>query len=111
MVVHGESGTGKTVWARWLFGDPQFVLEVNCASCPEPDLRDLDPLLHKAILYDEASPEMVLRQKKVVPGTASECAIGLLDDELPRLRRVRQRRGNDHCVEHLGVGCRGLEEA
>ena len=76
MVVHGESGTGKTVWARWLFGDPQFVLEVNCASCPEPDLRDLDPLLHKAILYDEASPEMVLRQKKLFQAPPASVRLG-----------------------------------
>ena len=39
LVLVGISGTGKTVWAKWVFGDEENVLEVNCASCPEPDLR------------------------------------------------------------------------
>ena len=62
LVLHGQSCTGETIWAKWLFDDPQAVLEINCASCPEPDLRDFRPLAHKGILFDEASAEMVLRQ-------------------------------------------------
>ena len=50
LVLHGETSTGKTVWAKLLFGDPQAVLEVNCASCPGPDLREFRPLLHRGIL-------------------------------------------------------------
>ena len=44
-------------------GDPTNVFYVNCAHCPEPDLRDFDPLVHKVILMDEASPVMVINQK------------------------------------------------
>ena len=42
---------------------PGCALELNCASCPEPDLRSYDTLQHKLIVFDEASPKMVLRQK------------------------------------------------
>ena len=60
LVLVGASCTGKTVWAMRVFGDPLVVLEVNCASCPEPDLREFRPLLYKGILFDEASRQMVL---------------------------------------------------
>jgi hypothetical protein len=63
LVLVGASCTGKTVWAKWIFGDTELVLEVNCASCPEPDLREFRPLKHKGILFDEASCQMVLQQK------------------------------------------------
>ena len=63
MVLVGSSCTGKTVWAKWIFGDEQNVLEVNCACSPEPDLREFRPLKHKGILFDEASCQMVLQQK------------------------------------------------
>ena len=46
LVLVGASCTGKTVWAKWIFGDTELVLEVNCASCPEPDLREFRPLTH-----------------------------------------------------------------
>ena len=76
LVVWGESCTGKTVWAKYLFGDAGKVLEVNCASCPEPDLREFRPLQHKGILFDEAPAEMVLRQKKLFQSPASKCRLG-----------------------------------
>ena len=65
MVIEGESCTGKSYFVRWMMGDPNLVLETNCASTPEPDLREYCPLRHKAVLFDEASPDMVLRQKKL----------------------------------------------
>ena len=64
------------MWTKWLFGDSYVVLEVNCASCPEPDLREFRPLLHKGILFDEASAEMVLRQKKLFQCPPTEVRLG-----------------------------------
>ena len=65
LVLQGPSGTGKTSFAKHITGDPSEVLEVNCSACPEPDLRDLDPERHRAILFDEASPSMVLSQRRL----------------------------------------------
>ena len=76
LVLVGRSGTGKTVWAKWVFGDEANVLEVNCASCPEPDLREFRPLLHKGILFDEASCKMVLQQKKLFQAPPTPVRLG-----------------------------------
>ena len=51
MVIEGESCTGKSYFVRWMMGDPNLVLETNCASTPEPDLREYCPLKHKAVLF------------------------------------------------------------
>ena len=64
LVLQGPSGTGKTSFAEHITGDPSEVFEVNCSACPEPDLRELDSDKHKAILFDEASPSMVLSQRR-----------------------------------------------
>ena len=77
LVVEGASGTGKTVWVKWLLGDPSLVHECNCASCPEPELRQYDALVHKLILFDEASPEMVIRQKKLFQGPPTWVDLGM----------------------------------
>ena len=68
LVLEGQSRTGKTFFAKWLLQNPDRVFETNCASCPEPDLRDFNALYHQVILFDEASPEMVIRQKKLFQG-------------------------------------------
>ena len=65
LVLEGPSRTGKTSYAKHITGDPAEVFEVNCASCPEPDLRDFDSNMHKAVLFDEASPELVLTQRRL----------------------------------------------
>ena len=64
-VMVGDSMTAKTQRLKHAFGDPGLVLEINCANCPEPDIRAYNPLKHKGILYDEGSPSMVLAQKKL----------------------------------------------
>ena len=48
---------------------------MNCASCPEPDLRLLKAH-HKAILLDEAAPEMILRQKLLIQGPPDFVSLG-----------------------------------
>ena len=55
--------------------NPGEVLEVNCASGQEPDLRTFSHFRHKIILFDEATPEMVLRQKRLFQ--APNCFIQL----------------------------------
>ena len=65
-VVEGESKTGKTTWAKHGTGvDPSQVFYTNCNSCQEPDLRNLDPLIHKICVCDEAHPQLVLNYKEV----------------------------------------------
>ena len=77
LVVVGASRTGKTVWCKWILDDPELVFETNCANCPEPDLRDFKPLKHKAILFDEASPAMVIAQKKLFQCPACFVSLGM----------------------------------
>ena len=65
LVIEGLSGTGKTYFTKWMLGNPDRVFETNCAACPEPELRDFKALYHQVILFDEASPQMVIAQKKL----------------------------------------------
>ena len=65
LVLVGRSKTGKTCLGRQLCCQPHETLELNCATGAEPDLRAFDRELHKAILFDEATPKMVLQQKKL----------------------------------------------
>ena len=65
LVIEGKSKTGKTYFTKWMLGAPDRVFETNCASCPEPELRDFNALYHQIILFDEAAPQMVIKQKKL----------------------------------------------
>ena len=62
-VLEGYTKTAKTSWASSLAGDADKVFYVNAAAGNEPDLRGYDYLKHRIILYDEASPQMVIKQK------------------------------------------------
>ena len=64
-VMIGSSCTAKTQRLKHVFVDPAYVLEINCASGEETDLRGYDESLHEGILFDEGKAEMVLRQKKL----------------------------------------------
>ena len=75
LVLNGASGLGKTQYATSLVG-PGKALDLNCASCPEPDLRDFDPATHELILFDEASAKMVVAQKKLFQGPAVVVVLG-----------------------------------
>ena len=65
LVLEGKSKTGKTYFTKWMMGNPDRVYETNCAACPEAELRDFKALYHQVVLFDEASPEMVIAQKKL----------------------------------------------
>ena len=75
VVAHGSSCTGKTMWAKHITGNTDEVYYVNCASCPEPDLRLLKAH-HKVILLDEASPEMILCQKLLIQAPPDFVSLG-----------------------------------
>ena len=64
LVLEGKSGTGKTEFVRSLFG-PDKTLELNCAGIGAINLRDYRPLDHKVVLCDEASPSLVLANRKL----------------------------------------------
>jgi hypothetical protein len=76
LVLEGGSGLGKTEYVRALYG-PEKTLELNCSSCGEhPDLRGHDPLRHRCVLFDEAEPRMVLRNRKAFQAPPCEVDMG-----------------------------------
>ena len=76
-VCEGYTRTAKSSWAANLEGDPDKVFFVNAACCEEPDLRAFDYLKHPMILFDEASPKMVLRQKLLFQGPPVWVRLGM----------------------------------
>ena len=62
-VMEGRTQTAKTCWASDRLGYKKKVFYVNAAYGNEPDLRKYDYFRQRIILYDEASPEMVIAQK------------------------------------------------
>ena len=64
LVVEGPSRLGKTQYIMSLFGRTA-TLEINAADEMSPSLQAFDYKEHRCILLDEASPEMVLRNRKV----------------------------------------------
>ncbi|CAE7941282.1 unnamed protein product [Symbiodinium sp. KB8] len=74
LVLDGPTRVGKTQFAKALAGEAA-TLEVNCAGSVEPDLRSFDPTLHRAIVFDEASANLVLRHKKLFQGGVEEVSM------------------------------------
>ena len=105
LVLCGNSGTGKTWFCKYITGNPDECLEVNCANCPEPDLRAFDPFVHKAVLFDEASPSMVLAQKKVVPVPACRGVAWYEHNQLPLIQNLRFWCHVRHLQQHLDRRC------
>lgn len=75
LVLTGRSSTGKTMFAKSLRGREQ-TLELNCAGALHPDMRSFDEELHRAVVFDEASVQMVLANKKLMQAPAAEVALG-----------------------------------
>ncbi|CAE7567937.1 unnamed protein product, partial [Symbiodinium sp. CCMP2592] len=65
LVLDGPTKLGKTTSS---LAGPEHTLELNCASSMEPNLRDFNNDVHRAIVFDEASCAMVLRHKKLFQG-------------------------------------------
>ena len=64
LVLHGPSRTGKTEFVRGLF-PLGAVLELNCANLKDICLEGFDCLRHQAILWDEASASLVVKNRKI----------------------------------------------
>ena len=75
-VMEGKTQTAKSSWAKDIFGDPSLVHYVNAACCDEPDLRKFDFFKHRAIVYDEANPKMIIRQKILFQSTTDYVKLG-----------------------------------
>ncbi len=65
LVLTGPSKTGKTQYALSLVAANRS-LELNMASCDEPDLRQYSWDTHDLILLDECSAKTILAQKKLM---------------------------------------------
>lgn len=66
LVLVGPSVQGKTSKAMSLY--PDQTLKVCCGTCPDgilPSIASFDWLKHKAIVFDEARPDQVLRNREV----------------------------------------------
>ncbi|CAE7233296.1 unnamed protein product [Symbiodinium sp. CCMP2592] len=74
LVLSGPTRLGKTIYARSLFGHRE-TLELNCCGVSQPYLRAFDNLLHRAILYDEASTAMVLSNRRLFQGSTKEVTL------------------------------------
>ena len=64
LVLDGPSRMGKTAYAMSLFGKDR-TLEVNCANEDQPALQAFRQDVHRCVLMDEASPDMVLTNRKL----------------------------------------------
>ena len=64
MVLAGPSRTGKTEFVRQLF-PPGCVLELNCVGVEHVCLTGFDAAQHQCLLWDEASPKLVVQNRKI----------------------------------------------
>ena len=75
LVLTGPSCMGKTQFALSL-SPIGASLHLNMAVAPEPDLREFKYLHHDLILFDEAGPEQVVRQRLVFQAGNSWVQLG-----------------------------------
>ena len=64
LVLDGPSCVGKTAFVRSLFGKGEG-LELNCAKAQECCLMSFDHNVHRCILWDEATPRLIVENRKV----------------------------------------------
>ena len=75
LVLDGKSRTGKSRFAANRT-TPEKFLNVDCSSATEPDMRCFDREKHDVVLWDEATPELVLRVKKLAQASIDEVRLG-----------------------------------
>ena len=77
LVLQGPSQVGKTLFARNL-STPCFhgMLEVNCASRDEPDLRAYRLRQHGLILFDDIVPQQVVSQRQLFQADCARVQMG-----------------------------------
>ena len=76
LVLSGPSKVGKTAFARSLCADGMQVLEVNCASGAEPELRAYRLSKHDVILFDEIVASQVAKQRKLFQAQSAAVQLG-----------------------------------
>lgn len=76
LVLSGPSKVGKTAFARSLCELGKEVLEVNCASGDEPNLRAYRLRIHGLILFDEIIAGQVAQQRKLFQAQSAPVQLG-----------------------------------
>ena len=76
LVLAGPSRVGKTAFARSLCIEGKEVLEVNCASGMEPNLRAYRLRRHGLILFDEIVASQVVNQRKLFQAQSALVQLG-----------------------------------
>ena len=76
LVLAGPSRVGKTAFARSLCEKDKEVLEINCASGEEPNLRAYRLRRHGLILFDEVTADQVAAQRKLFQAQAAPVQLG-----------------------------------
>lgn len=75
LVLCGPSGLGKTEYVKALHG-AAATYECDCSNTATPDLKEYSWSNHKVVLFDEASPSMVLQNKKLFQAHISPAILG-----------------------------------
>ena len=76
LVLDGGSNTGKTYWARWCMGNPDNALVVNCTKDTEPDHRQFIEGEHVVIVYEECTPTLMAKFRKIFQAPAFPLTMG-----------------------------------
>ncbi len=64
LVLDGPTRTGESMFAKALAGHER-TLDLTCSGCNYPDMRAFDYFVHQVVLFDEASVDLVLSQKRL----------------------------------------------
>ena len=75
LVLQGPSRLGKTAFAFSLV-EAGAALEVNCAGVSDPPLRAFSRAKHRLILFDEASADMVLKNRRLFQAPNTPVVVG-----------------------------------
>ena len=76
LILDGPSCTGKSRYAAALASDATRFLNVDCSLSTEPDLRNFRRGLHNVVCWEGATPEMVLRVRKLAQASVDEVVLG-----------------------------------
>ena len=76
LVLSGPSRVGNTAFARSLCDLGFDVLEINCASCAEPNIISYRLTKHGMIFFDEIVADQVVAQRKVRQAQSALVQVG-----------------------------------